>query len=195
MKITDWEVGYEVCFYRDILKLYGHGVKEKMEDLIAKIGPNAVNLIKRTFDLVLFSSDTIVIIEAKSAEGLTTEQFKEFKIDEDLIDGVFKYINSQDSILKIKRPQRFFIILAAETYYKSSSFRSPKGVGTVNLINTQQHDIKNKAVNEKRTCKVDALISWKQLSELSFLTDPLYERAEETYTEKLKSKNNGKQNN
>jgi hypothetical protein len=34
MKITDWEVGYEVCFYRDILKLYGHGVKEKMEDCI-----------------------------------------------------------------------------------------------------------------------------------------------------------------
>jgi hypothetical protein len=99
MKITDWEVGYEVCFYRDILKLYGHGVKEKMEDLIAKIGPNAVNLIKRTFDLVLFSSDTIVIIEAKSAEGLTTEQFKEFKIDE----VVFKIIK----FIKVFRNNRF----------------------------------------------------------------------------------------
>jgi len=48
-----WEVGYEVCFYRDLQKF-----RRKPLDLTRYSR-------KRTFDICLFSESTIVIIEAK----------------------------------------------------------------------------------------------------------------------------------
>src|SRR4051812_14610995 len=49
-----WDVGYEVCFYRDVLDHRGE----------AKRGSGYS--LKRTFDLCLFSEDVIVVIEAKA---------------------------------------------------------------------------------------------------------------------------------
>lgn len=58
----DWEVAYEVCFYRDLLK-------SRDESARLKGFPP-----KRTFDLCLFSEKCIVIFEAKVHEGFDTEQ-------------------------------------------------------------------------------------------------------------------------
>ncbi|MCK9357427.1 MAG: hypothetical protein M0R22_09845 [Dehalococcoidia bacterium] len=58
----DWEVAYEVCFYRDLLKSRNQSAK-------LKGFPQ-----KRTFDLCLFSEKCIVIFEAKVHEGFDTEQ-------------------------------------------------------------------------------------------------------------------------
>ena len=64
-----FEVGFEVCFYRD-LKFKGlfHGKKSEYSP-------------KRTFDLCLFSENEMVIIEAKVSEGLTNKQMDDFEKD------------------------------------------------------------------------------------------------------------------
>jgi hypothetical protein len=63
-----WEVGYEVCFYRDYLWERG--------ELEGTDLP-----LKRTFDLCLFAPNVVIIIEAKGFEGFTSKQNAEF--DED----------------------------------------------------------------------------------------------------------------
>ena len=66
---SKFEVGFEVCFYRD-LKFKGmfHGKKSEYSQ-------------KRTFDLCLFSENEMVIIEAKVSEGLTNKQMDDFEKD------------------------------------------------------------------------------------------------------------------
>lgn len=163
---TDWEVSFETCFYRDLLKNYGYGVREKFEELakIESIGADAVNLIKRTFDLVLFSKDTIIIIEAKAAGKLCSKQFKEFEVEEKLITGVFQYLN-------IKPPKIVFYILTAHKYYFSRAFTSPNGIGKINIIDKQ--------INNE--CKVNSLLSWKQILDSEMFSDNIFRRAEEVY--------------
>lgn len=65
-----WEVGYEVCFYRD----YHHNFKKSS---IKSSGYSQ----KRTFDLCLFSEKAIVIIEAKSDQPFEETQIKDFVKD------------------------------------------------------------------------------------------------------------------
>lgn len=65
----EWEIGYEVCFYRDYLKMKEQLIRES--DFSQK----------RTFDLCLFSNNRIIIIEAKAQSGFGTNQNKEFKKD------------------------------------------------------------------------------------------------------------------
>lgn len=72
LRVDDnWEVGYEVCFYRDLQKLKEESIRS------AKYSP------KRTFDLCLFSEDTIVIIEAKAQQGFDGSQVEVFQQDRD----------------------------------------------------------------------------------------------------------------
>jgi hypothetical protein len=165
-KNADWEASFETCFYRDVLKSYGYGVKERFEELksIESIGEGVTNLIKRTFDLALFSSETIVIIEAKAAGGIDSKQFKDFEMDENLIKGIFRFLN-------IKPPKIVFYILAANKYYLSKAFTSPKGIGKINIIDKQNN-------NE---CKISGLISWKQLLDSDQFSDSIFLRAEEVY--------------
>jgi len=64
-----WEVGYEVCFYRDLLKSIGKPIRPtEFSD-------------KRTFDLCLFSPRDVVIIEAKAQQGFEPDQNAEFERD------------------------------------------------------------------------------------------------------------------
>ncbi len=66
----DWELGYEVCLYRDYL---WHGR-----------GPTAAKgrfPRKRTFDLCLFGESAIIVIEAKVCEGFGSKQNESFKND------------------------------------------------------------------------------------------------------------------
>ena len=51
----EWEIGYEVCFYRDLWQFRGRN--------------RQLYSPKRTFDLCLFSETAIVNIEAKAALG------------------------------------------------------------------------------------------------------------------------------
>lgn len=64
-----WEVGYEVCFYRDLLKSEGKRIR------------HASYPRKRTFDLCLFSEDCIVIIEAKVHESFDRRQVDSIRKD------------------------------------------------------------------------------------------------------------------
>jgi hypothetical protein len=63
----EWEIGFEVCFYRD---LWQHRGRE-----------GALYSPKRTFDLCLFAESAIVIIEAKAAGGFDPDQNETFKRD------------------------------------------------------------------------------------------------------------------
>lgn len=74
-----WEMGYEVCFYRD----YFHWFK-KGESIKASIYPE-----KRTFDLALFSDDEIIIIEAKAHEIFKQKQINDIKKDRKYISDLF----------------------------------------------------------------------------------------------------------
>jgi hypothetical protein len=69
----NWEVGYEVCFYRDYLYFMGDPVKKS--DFFDK----------RTFDLCLFSDKNIVIIEAKAQQGFHGNQLADFGNDRKLM--------------------------------------------------------------------------------------------------------------
>jgi len=62
----DWDLGFEVCFYRDYLWHQNKSAKQLKFPF------------KRTFDLCLFSAKAIIIIEAKVCEGFTTKQNDEF---------------------------------------------------------------------------------------------------------------------
>lgn len=76
----NYEPAYEVCFYRDILKHYHSPIKGNFSP-------------KRTFDLVLFSNDQIIIIEAKANQSFTTEQLESFKKDREDLKILFGNIN------------------------------------------------------------------------------------------------------
>lgn len=97
-----FDIGYEVCFYRDLLKW--HGIKIGTTDL-----PH-----KRTFDLALFSEDAIIIIEAKAQQGFDTKQLKEFKKDKKFINKLFKKIHRNE-------PQVFIVGLYSSNYSPSSN--------------------------------------------------------------------------
>lgn len=74
---ANWELGYEVCFYRDLWWHY-----EKSFD---RYSP------KRTFDLCLFSNEMIVVIEAKAFEGFNEPQLESFENDLDEIKKIPRF--------------------------------------------------------------------------------------------------------
>jgi len=63
----EWEVGYEVCFYRDLWQLKGR--------------KGSLFSPKRTFDLCLFGETTFIIIEAKAAGCFDPDQNNTFRND------------------------------------------------------------------------------------------------------------------
>jgi len=63
----EWEIGFEVCFYRDLWQLDGR--------------KGRLYSPKRTFDLCLFGENEIVIIEAKAAGGFDQDQNAVFEKD------------------------------------------------------------------------------------------------------------------
>lgn len=88
----EWEVGFEVCFYRDFLYSIGKSVKVEYNEIKF---PQ-----KRTFDLCLFSKSTIVIIEAKVFENFDEKQLK--SLYKDVFDKrVINVLSSANSGLNI----------------------------------------------------------------------------------------------
>ena len=82
---VEWEMGYEVCFYRDLWQLRD------------KKGP--LHSPKRTFDLCLFSERQIVIIEAKAQQGFDSDvaQLQAFVDDKQHVGE----LTSVDSVLLV----------------------------------------------------------------------------------------------
>ena len=68
-----WEIGYEVCFYRDMLFQRG-----------ASVRPSSFSP-KRTFDLCLFSDRVIIIVEAKVFQCFEAKQGAHFSRDREQI--------------------------------------------------------------------------------------------------------------
>jgi len=87
----EYEVGFEVCFYRDILKEY-------------EIKNNGCFSQKRTFDLVLFSNEKIIIFEMKSHQKFRTKQLNDIKDDPCKIKCLFERINEEKK-LKLDIPK------------------------------------------------------------------------------------------
>lgn len=79
-KAEVFEIAYEVCLYRDILKAYGKSIK-------ASSLPQ-----KRTFDLALFSENEIIIIEAKANTGFNNKQLDSFNEEVANIKSLFKLL-------------------------------------------------------------------------------------------------------
>lgn len=100
----EWEVGYEVCFYRDYLKS-----EEKSIRVVNQTRNKAERYSeKRTFDLCLFSDHHIVIIEAKVQQGFESDQIK------DLHDDKFKLPRITDPKINVDT-----LLLASSQYFSN----------------------------------------------------------------------------
>ncbi len=98
---TEYDIGYEVCFYRDFICKYGYEHNGKENHQIKTIKDKEENLIfppKRTFDLCLFLKDEIIIIEAKAQQGFKTDQLDEFTEDRRHLKDL---LNIEDKNIKI----------------------------------------------------------------------------------------------
>lgn len=76
---AEWEIGYEVCFYRD----YFYAIKKRP---IRSSGFSP----KRTFDLCLFSEKRIIIFESKVHQGFESRQIGSYKKDKGQIHGLLR---------------------------------------------------------------------------------------------------------
>lgn len=118
---TYWEIGYEVCFYRDMIYKFKNKTIGEINQRRKRHGKDELPH-KRTFDLCLFSDDDIVIIEAKVQQGLESKQCDEFKKDRKFLTELFEEID-------LKCPNISFIVLVSSNYLSSSSFTHPNGIG------------------------------------------------------------------
>lgn len=73
-----WELGYEVCFYRDI----GHPKENNIS-------------LKRTFDFCLFSEKKVIIIEAKAHQSFDSNQINDINSDKSKVAALLR-LNDED---------------------------------------------------------------------------------------------------
>jgi hypothetical protein len=91
-----YEIGFEVCFYRDYVFHQGYTTEGRKEHHIKKIlvTPDGTTSFKfkpkRTFDLCLFLKDEIIIIEAKSQQGFDNNQLSDFNEDRILLNDLLE---------------------------------------------------------------------------------------------------------
>jgi hypothetical protein len=71
----NWEVGYEICFYRDWARAVGRHRNAPARSLHTPLS------LKRTFDLALFSDTQIVLFEIKANRSFIMDQQKELETD------------------------------------------------------------------------------------------------------------------
>lgn len=77
----EWDSGYEVCFYRDLLKMKGKPNKIIKKKQNGKTVKKFKYSPKRTFDLALFSNECIIVIEAKVQQGFDQKQLGNIEKD------------------------------------------------------------------------------------------------------------------
>ena len=110
----EWHVGFEVCFYRDYINHFLMDGTPSIRDKKVP-GTDRPFMVKRTFDLALLHPDHIVIIEAKSKEGISEKQLDTFEQDKEDLLALFKHN-------KVDVPQVHLILLSTEHY--SQAIRS-----------------------------------------------------------------------
>ncbi|GHT24232.1 hypothetical protein FACS189430_08800 [Bacteroidia bacterium] len=88
-KDKQFDIGYEVCFYRDVLKAHGKRVSQTRL-------PS-----KRTFDLMLISDDELHIIEAKAQQRFDGVQFENIDNDKEHINALFEKIGQNKPEVQI----------------------------------------------------------------------------------------------
>jgi hypothetical protein len=152
-----WEPGFEVCFYRDMLLKHGISVKKNDLNIVGK-----EKMIKRTFDLCLFSNKAMVIIEAKCLSELDKKQYSDFGQDKRFIKSMYDYLKQNDSAIEM--PGKILMVLLTPSYYyKSVSFKRSNGTGKMVI-----DDFNNN--RGKQEFRFDKFISWKQIAELKLKT-------------------------
>jgi hypothetical protein len=101
--VLNWEVGFEVCFYRDFVINFGNGVNRSIRSTEFSS--------KRTFDLCLFSENRIIIIEAKAQQSFKNDQNKEFLNDKR---NILKLLNKSTDNFEVT-----ILALASSIYFKN----------------------------------------------------------------------------
>jgi hypothetical protein len=86
----DIEIAYEVCIYRDLRM-----IRPLPECKTAKYSN------KRTFDLCIFSSSGLLVIEAKAQQGYTGAQLADIKNDRELLKTALGIDESSVKIISI----------------------------------------------------------------------------------------------
>lgn len=100
---NQWSIGYEVCFYRDMIF---HLNKQRTEKIFIDDFSR-----KRTFDLCLFSETKIIVIEAKVQQSFGQKQLKEFEEDQNLLTKLRLYANL---------PVVHIVALASDIYFQNA---------------------------------------------------------------------------
>ena len=103
----DWDLGYEVCLYRDYLWQLGG------DSVVDRGLPR-----KRTFDLCLFGEASLVIIEAKVCQGFKSAQNEDFEADRERI----------SQLDRLKHLQVAVVALASGIYLANAHKYSPKAL-------------------------------------------------------------------
>lgn len=101
----DWDLGFEVCFYRDMLW--------HMDDSASSKGLPP----KRTFDLCLFGRQDIVVIEAKVYEPFDAAQNVDFANDV----GYIRQVPGMESV------RAHVVGLASSVYFRNAEKHGRKG--------------------------------------------------------------------
>lgn len=99
----EWEVSFEVAFYRDFLVSQG-----KYQSYKNGYSP------KRTFDLCLFSEEDIVIIEAKAQQRFTSGDTDMFKKNKVLVKKIIEEVISKDININV-----YIVALATTKYFNN----------------------------------------------------------------------------
>lgn len=133
----EWDIGFEVCFYRDFLKANEKTIKSYNEENGANYPP------KRTFDLCLFSKDEMIIIEAKAQQGFSTTQMEDIKKDIGFVERITK---------EFKSPKKAKVILlhSSEYHPKEETVKDIPRFTWANLAEfSELLDDKNKKIFER----------------------------------------------
>ncbi len=101
----DWELGFEVCFYRDYLWQLGQSARE--------CGLPA----KRTFDLCLFGERDLIVVEAKVCEAYGGAQNEDFALDRARI----------NSLPGLEDVSVHLVALASSQYFSAAARRGRPG--------------------------------------------------------------------
>ncbi len=110
-----WNVGFEVCFYRDYIHRFKYEGTSSIRDKKVP-GTEEAFMIKRTFDLALFHPEHLVIIEAKAKEGLSHDQTSTFLRDK----------NHLSALLGLHASQVHLVLLCTDHYSQAKRTRTPR---------------------------------------------------------------------
>lgn len=102
----DFDVEPEVCFYRDLLKDY------QLKNIFHK---------KRTFDIVLFFTNDIYIIETKAQQKLTKKEINRYLKDQNKVKLLFKIIKEKTNKINFVEPEIHVCFIISDKNYKKLS--------------------------------------------------------------------------